>query len=193
MGMAELDNNKVWTIGHSNHSLERFTELLSSSVPFDFLVDVRTSPVSGYSPHFNKESLKQALELIGIQYIHLPGLGGRPKHDNCYTSDGRVIYNELERTPEYKRDLAALEMNIRKKKCVIMCSCGAPEYCHRNLSIAFVLIKDGFEVLDILPDGQIQKSSPPQIAESLFGAELEEVRKSKLPVRQNTAQENFSH
>jgi hypothetical protein len=72
-----------------------------------------------------------------------------------------------------------------------MCSCGSPEFCHRNLSISYKLVEHGFEVIDILPSGELAPSNPPETSVGLF--DFGEVRKSKLPVRQNTPPKNFSH
>ena len=191
--MSELveSNRTLWTIGHSNHTMEVFLELLSKGPGLEFLVDVRTTPSSSYSPQFNQEHLKATLLEIGIKYVHLAGIGGRPSQEKCYSDDGRVIYDEMEKTPDYLRDLEALEHNIGLMKCVVMCSCGAPEFCHRTLSISFKLVEHGFEVIDILPNGELVKSTPPESSISLF--DFGEVRKSKLPVRQNTPPKNFSH
>jgi uncharacterized protein (DUF488 family) len=191
MGTEQAGNRKIWTIGHSNHSLEYFLSLLEQEPKLTHLVDVRTSPQSGYSPQFNGPLLRDALRKLGINYVHLIGLGGRPEQPSCYASDGRVIYDEMEQTPEYLRDLKTLELHINDKNSVIMCSCGSPENCHRNLSIAFILQEHGFEVIDILPSGERLPSKPPSLESSLPG--LEEVRKSKLPVRQNTQPKNSSH
>ena len=191
MGNEVAENRKVWTIGHSNHSLDEFLRLLQQDPIITHLIDIRTTPQSSYSPHFNGPLLRDALQKIDVNYVHLIGLGGRPDQDFCYASDGRVIYDEMETTPQYKRDLLALEHNIKDKNCVIMCSCGAPENCHRNLSISYVLKEHGFEVIDILPSGERRASKPPIVEPALFGSG--EVRKSKLPVRQNTQQSNSSH
>ena len=54
---AARPNDILWTIGHSNHPLETFLALLRRH-EIEVLVDVRSSPYSGYCPHFNTEQLK---------------------------------------------------------------------------------------------------------------------------------------
>lgn len=190
MGTETEVGPTIWTVGHSNHTLEYFLDLLDQEPKITFLVDVRTSPASSYSPQFNKETLEKALNTRGVNYVHLKGLGGRPSEEFCYASDGRVIYDELESTKSYINDLRALETNAKDKICVVMCSCGSPEHCHRNLSISYKLVEHGFRVIDILPDGTREQSHPPIVEDTLFGDK--EVRKSKLPVRQTTTPNNFS-
>ena len=67
---------KIYTIGHSTHTLEEFTEMLQS-FKIQHLVDVRGLPGSNKYPQFNKENLEVALPQVGIAYTHLPLLGGR--------------------------------------------------------------------------------------------------------------------
>jgi uncharacterized protein (DUF488 family) len=68
----------IFTIGHSNHSLEMFIGLLKSH-KIDVLLDVRSKPFSRFSPHFNKHDLEKAVKASGIKYLFLGReLGGRP-------------------------------------------------------------------------------------------------------------------
>jgi len=46
----------IFTIGHSNHTPEKFFELLSIH-NINALADVRSAPYSRYLPHFNKQAL----------------------------------------------------------------------------------------------------------------------------------------
>src|SRR5437763_5013521 len=66
----------LWTIGHSILSIEDFIERLIS-FEIQLLVDVRSFPGSRRYPHFNRDALKGSLGAARIDYIHLPGLGGR--------------------------------------------------------------------------------------------------------------------
>ena len=78
----------VFTIGHSNHSLERFLELLRAQ-DVNEVIDVRSAPYSGYTPHFNHDVLKDALENVSIDYLFMGGeLEGRPADRSCYDANG---------------------------------------------------------------------------------------------------------
>ena len=63
MGVAPA----IWTVGHSNHSFERFDELLRGA-GIESVVDVRSYPYSGIAPQFNREQLDPALRRIGLGY-----------------------------------------------------------------------------------------------------------------------------
>jgi hypothetical protein len=75
---------KLLTIGHSNHSLERFVQLLEGA-GVATLVDVRTAPASRFNPHFNQGSLDPALARRLLTYVFAGRyLGGRPPDPGCY-------------------------------------------------------------------------------------------------------------
>src|SRR5437899_11235116 len=73
-----MENNqlKLWTIGHSTRSIDEFIEALKF-FEIQTLADVRSFPGSRRYPQFNKENLRASLAEAGIDYIHLPDLGGR--------------------------------------------------------------------------------------------------------------------
>ena len=59
---------KLYTVGHSNQTLEEFLSLLQCH-GINCVVDVRSVPASKYAPQFNEESLKSFLKLHNIQYL----------------------------------------------------------------------------------------------------------------------------
>lgn len=68
---------KVFTIGHSNHPLEAFRDLLLRHA-VQIVVDARSSPYSQYCSHFNRDGLSAYLKEQGIEYRFLgDALGGR--------------------------------------------------------------------------------------------------------------------
>jgi len=60
----------LWTIGHSNHPLEVFLDLLAQH-HIELLVDVRSSPYSGYAAQFNREAIGPALRGRAVAYRYL--------------------------------------------------------------------------------------------------------------------------
>ena len=69
---------RIYTIGHSTRTLD---ELVAALRSFEIrtLVDIRTVPRSRHTPQFNREDLGPRLRDRGIDYRHLPGLGGLRK------------------------------------------------------------------------------------------------------------------
>jgi uncharacterized protein (DUF488 family) len=143
----------ILTIGHSTHPLETFIRLLQAQ-GVTLVADVRTVPRSRHHPQFNRETLPEQLELAGIGYVHLPGLGGlrRPRPD----SPNRGWHNETFRgfadymqTPEFAENLEALMRLARKERLALMCAEAVPWRCHRSL-IADALSVRGLPVEHIL-------------------------------------------
>jgi uncharacterized protein (DUF488 family) len=81
---------RVFSIGHSGHSLERLLDLLQL---YDVrtIVDVRSYPTSLHVPHFALPQLGRALRRAGMTYVYLGReLGGRPRGRGYYDDAGRT-------------------------------------------------------------------------------------------------------
>ena len=77
---------KIYTIGHSAHTLDQLIRLLEAN-SIKVLVDVRTTPNSHFHPQFNRENLEFFLLKSEIQYVFAgKSLGGRPDEPSCYKS-----------------------------------------------------------------------------------------------------------
>ncbi|NLO40017.1 MAG: DUF488 domain-containing protein [Ruminiclostridium sp.] len=76
--------NPVFTIGHSNLSIEVFINLLRMH-NITVVIDVRSVPYSRFYPQFNKERLGNSLKQNHISYIFEgERLGGRIKDKDCF-------------------------------------------------------------------------------------------------------------
>ena len=144
----------ILTIGHSRHSLERFLSLLETA-QVSVVADVRSAPVSRFSPHFNKNVLSASLAGQGIDYVFLgQALGGRPERPEMYTQ-GRVDYEKMAASPEFRAGLAQLIETAEQHRLVAMCSEADPLDCHRCLLVGRALAESGVEVGHILGSGEI--------------------------------------
>ena len=74
--MRDVEHHPVFTIGHSNRTLEEFLELLSDS-GVEQVVDVRKLPGSTKYPQFNNDALGASLAKNDIGLLRLEGLTGR--------------------------------------------------------------------------------------------------------------------
>jgi len=143
----------VLTIGHSNRSLEEFLPLLAAHA-VEVLVDVRTVPRSRHNPQFNRESLPEPLCAAGIEYVHMPGLGGlrRAGKDSINTGWRNLSFRgfaDYMQTAEFEKHLLELERLDRERRAAIMCAEAVPWRCHRSL-IADALTARGVEVRHIM-------------------------------------------
>jgi len=146
----------IFTVGHSNHSLEVFIGLLKSD-NIDVLVDVRSKPFSRFSPQFNKEGLEKAVKASGIKYLFLgKELGGRPRDSEFYNNQGFVLYSRLAESPLFVEGIDRLIKGIKTYRVAVMCGEENPANCHRRLLVGRVLAKRGVGVRHIRGDGTVQ-------------------------------------
>lgn len=151
-----MSDNVVYTVGHSNHSIEAFVELLRSN-GIEALVDVRTHPYSRFATQFNRESLKGSLSAAGVRYLYLGGeLGGRPTGSEFYDAEGYVLYDRLAASPAFLSGLRRLESGIAEYRVALMCSEEDPNVCHRRLLISRALGGRGIEARHIRGDGSVE-------------------------------------
>lgn len=127
----------IWTIGHSTHPLEEFLSILKGH-SIKRLIDIRTVPRSRHNPQFNIEALPVSLAPAGIDYLHMPGLGGlrRPKPDSINTGWRNASfrgYADYMLTPAFEDSLEQLIALAREKATVIMCAEAVQWRCHRSL------------------------------------------------------------
>lgn len=166
----------IWTIGHSNHSFERFAELLIGE-QIEFLVDVRSYPYSRIAPQFNRETLEVALREVGVRYLFLgEELGGRPSREEHYDERGRARYDRMAVTPKFRMAIQRLVRGCEEHRIALMCSEGEPRECHRRLLVGRVLTEHGVELRHVLRDGAILEEDvvaldPDEGQEILFGEE----------------------
>jgi uncharacterized protein (DUF488 family) len=143
----------VFTIGHSTHSIQTFVTLLKQH-GVTAVADVRSTPFSRFSPHFNKDALACDLKAHGIKYVFLGReLGARSDDPACY-ENGRVQYGRLARTELFKQGVARVLKGAGEYRIALMCAEREPLECHRTLLVARALDEQGVEVVHILGDGR---------------------------------------
>src|SRR6202163_4939957 len=146
----------VLTIGHSNHRIDHFLDLLKSHA-VQVVVDTRSQPYSEYATQFDQKPLKKTLEAEGIRYVFLGReLGGRPDGDEFYDDQGHVLYDRVAETPLFQEGLSRLENGIREYNVAILCAEENPAACHRRLLIGRVLRDRGIGMKHVRGDGRIQ-------------------------------------
>jgi uncharacterized protein (DUF488 family) len=166
----------IWTIGHSNHTLEHFAKLLQAE-GIEVVVDVRSYPYSRIAPHFNREELDAALRRVGTRYLFFgEELGGRPSREADYDEDGHARYDRMAEQPGFQMAVQRLLSGAREHRVALLCSEGQPSECHRRLLVGKVLVDHGVALRHILPNGVIYQEDFVALGsgdgqESLFGEE----------------------
>ena len=145
---------ELFTIGHSNHSLDHFIELLLTH-QLSMIADVRSSPYSKYSPHFNKDVLDSALRNANIDYVFLGReLGAQRSEDGCYI-DGQAKYDRIAHLSTFRHGLERVLQGAEHERIALMCSESDPIICHRTILVCRELkrICPDLKITHILGDG----------------------------------------
>lgn len=140
-------------MGHSTRSAEEFAELLQAHV-IRTLVDVRAFPASKRFPQFNRGELAEQMKGIGVEYRHLPALGGRrtPIHDSknsAWKNASFRAYADHMETREFEAGIREVQLMVEVSTTAIMCAEALWWKCHRGL-IADYLKSKNYEVIHIL-------------------------------------------
>jgi uncharacterized protein (DUF488 family) len=150
---------RVWTIGHSDRSLDEFVALLAGN-GVTLVADVRSVPRSRHAPQFAIEVLPASLAEHGIGYAHFKGLGGwrHARADSPNTGWRNASfrgYADYMQTPAFEAALGELIAAASERPTALMCAEAVPWRCHRSL-IADALVVRGIEVCDILGPGSVR-------------------------------------
>ena len=148
--------HSVFTVGHSNHSAEKFTGLLTRH-GIETVADVRSHPYSRHAPRFNARVLEAALSREGIAYMSFGSeLGGRPEGGVFYDDKGRVDYALVGRSRPFLDGISRLEKEILARTVALLCSEEDPSGCHRRLLVGRALEARGFPLQHIRGDGSVE-------------------------------------
>src|SRR5260221_13124184 len=97
----------IFTVGHSNHSFERFLQLLAGA-EITAIADVRSKPHSRWASQFNKQTLGAALGENDVAYVFLgKELGGRPE-DPALLRNGKPDYDAMARAKPSRAGIAGI-------------------------------------------------------------------------------------
>jgi len=137
---------RIKTIGHSNHPIERFLDLLEGG-GVDAVVDVRSVPYSRRFPQFGRKRLAQSLASRGILYRYEGGaLGGKPTSGEDYAA--------LAARPEFVDALSRMIANAAETTLCLMCAEKDPLDCHRTVLVSRRLAERGLAIDHLLADGR---------------------------------------
>jgi uncharacterized protein (DUF488 family) len=149
---------RLFSIGHSGHSLDHFLALLGQAGG-SAVADVRSHPYSGWLPQFNRPDLREALRAQGIAYLFLgDALGGRPEQASLYDEDGRVNYERVRATDEFRRGLDQLCASLADYRVAMLCAEEDPLDCHRGLMITPALAARDLRPAHIRADGRLEST-----------------------------------
>jgi len=196
-------NHTIYTIGHSNHSLDEFLELLAAH-SIEVVADVRSQPY-GRLEHFHREALSAALRAHSIDYLFMGNeLGGRPAGGQG-RSEGAADFQKIAATPKFRQGIERLLREAAQRRTAIMCAEKEPIDCHRMLLVSRELKRAGCSIKHILADGSLEDQADTEkrmvaatgVQRTLFEPDLSDdelverayEKRSKLVAHQDSTQE----
>jgi uncharacterized protein (DUF488 family) len=124
----------IATIGYEGATMPRFLDALRGG-KVELVVDVR-AVTSSRRPGFSKSALAAHLGEIGVDYLHLRGLGtpadGRAAAKSGRFDELREIYTRHLETTDAQVDLQSLADLVRGgRRACLLCYEADPAHCHR--------------------------------------------------------------
>jgi uncharacterized protein (DUF488 family) len=150
----------LFTVGHSNRTLEDFVALLSAH-GVRRVLDVRRYPQSRKWPHFDAGALSDSLPRAGIAYAGLPELGGRrrPRPDSrntAWRNEAFRGYADFMESETFQEGLGRALEEARRDPSALLCAEALPWRCHRSM-IADAALARGWTVADILSEKEARE------------------------------------
>ena len=153
--MTMVDTKAIYTIGHSNHRIKDFINLLKKH-GITAVADVRSSPFSKHNPQFNREVFADALKQEDIAYVFLgKALGARPDDPCCY-DNGSANFEKMAERPIFKQGIERLLKGMEQYRIALLCAEKEPLDCHRTILVCRHLRILGFPIKHILADGSVE-------------------------------------
>ncbi|WP_446666501.1 DUF488 domain-containing protein [Flexivirga sp. B27] len=157
-----MSERLIWTIGHWTCPIPDFLEPLDAD-HIELLADVRAHPGSRRNPQFGSDAMADWLPDHGIDYRHLPALGGRrrrqhlpddvdPDINSGWQNTSFRNYADYTLTDEFRCGLDELTTLAGKQRVAIMCGEPMPWRCHRLL-LANILTDRGWTVRHLMAGG----------------------------------------
>src|SRR3954454_4398815 len=162
---VETPQLRIYSIGHSNHSLDRFLELLAQH-EIDVVADVRSAPWSKYVAWSNQAVLRKELLRRDVRYVFMgQQLGGKPTGDDYEgVEDRQELYRRIAASVSFKEGLERLIRGAAQHRVAMLCSEETPIVCHRHLLITPHLNECGVAVGHIRGNGAIEPAHFSQVA-----------------------------
>lgn len=153
-----MNSDDVFTLGHSNHAISRFVDLLKRH-NITAVADVRSRPFSRMNPQFSKDAFTKSLKGSGIAYSFLGReLGARPEDPACYVR-GRARYDLIARTALFQHGLDRVLRGSARFRIALVCAEKDPMTCHRAILVCRHLVRRGLHAKHILASGEIEDHS----------------------------------
>jgi uncharacterized protein (DUF488 family) len=148
----------LWTIGYEAAAVPEFLRTLRDT-GVELLVDVR-AVASSRRPGYAKTALAANLASVGIDYLHLRGLG-TPKEGRVAARAGRhaemhAVFRGHLATDAAQADLQVLaDIVAGGRKACLLCLEADPTHCHRSLVADALARRMQVKVVHLHPEADV--------------------------------------
>lgn len=144
---------KIYTIGHSNYSIERFIDMLRT-FHINCVVDIRGTPYSKYNTQYDKERLRDTLIKEGFTYIYMAKeFAAKRGNKESYNGEGYSNFEEVIKEKDFLNGIERLKVGCEKGyRIALLGAMQSPIRCHRCILLGRELLNNGFELRHILDD-----------------------------------------
>jgi len=152
----------VFTVGHSTLPIERFI-LLLKTYDIKHVADIRAFPRSRHNPQYNSGILASSLAAEGIEYSHVPALGGlrharKDSRNTGWRNSSFRGYADYMQTASFQHALEMIMQMSCERRVGMMCAEAVPWRCHRSL-VADALTVHAVPVVEILSESSYRMHS----------------------------------
>ena len=146
----------IYTIGHSNYSVEKLIDMLKF-YDINCVVDIRGTPYSKYNIQFDKETIKYTLTHSGFIYIYMAKeLAAKRINKQSYNSEGYSDFEKVIHEDDFINGIKRLKVGCEKGyKIALLGAMQEPIRCHRSILVGRALRDYAFNVKHILDDYSI--------------------------------------
>ena len=147
----------VATIGYEGATVPAVLDALRRG-GVELLVDIR-AVASSRRPGFSKTALAANVASIGVDYLHLRGLGtpadGRAASRSGKPAEMRRIFLAHLATEQAQNELETLADLVKTgRRVCLLCFEADPAHCHRNIVAEALVSKLGVEVEHLAPQSE---------------------------------------
>lgn len=147
---------EIYTIGHSNYSVEKLIDMLKI-YDINCVIDIRGTPYSKYNVQYNKETIRKTLTDKGYLYIYMgKEFAAQRMNRSSYTNEGYSDFEKAMRDEHFLEGINRLKNGLDKGyKIALMGAMQDPINCHRAILVGRALREKGFDVKHILHEGTL--------------------------------------
>lgn len=162
---------ELFTIGHSQHSINYFLSLLNK-YRIDYLLDVRSTPYSKYAVQYNKENISRDLSFANVKYTFMGKyFGARLQNMELYHSEGYLDFEKVRELQDFKKGIENVILGLKQgHRIALMCTEKEPIDCHRAILVARAFELQEIPAKHILANGRIlmQQQLDEQLLQKYF-------------------------